>query len=261
VLLSLDKRSIREELNQSIGEAPTLKGFSVYSQNDEDGILEDIFNRINIPRPNFLEFGVGPEENNTNYLILKGSRGCWIDKGLTDLKNQLSNNTKLKIFDKFITVENIIFLVEEGCRFLSVAPTKDLDLISLDLDGNDYYFIEKIVRSGILPKVFCLEYNAIFRPPMDIKIRYNANHRWVGDDYFGCSLNAYCNLLSPNYTLVACNIAGANCFFVRNDLSANFTKYTTEELYQPPRFHLSPTQKGHQPSVKFVLDYITGNQQ
>ena len=258
VLLSLDKRSIREALKQSIGDAPTLKGFAVYSQNDEDGILEDIFNRLNIPRPSFLEFGVAPEENNTNYLILKGSKGCWIDKGLTGLKNQLSNNTRLSIFDEYITLENIVSLVEQGCQFLSIPP-KDLDLISLDLDGNDYYFIEKIVLSGVLPKVFCLEYNASFRPPMDIKIRYNENHRWVGDDYFGCSLDAYCNLLSPNYTLVSCNIAGANCFFVRNDLDANFTKYTTEELYQPARYHLSPTRKGHQPSFKYVLDYITDN--
>lgn len=259
VLLTQNIKDIHQELKQTISEAPTLKGYSVYSQNDDDGILEEIFNRINISQPNFFEFGVAPDENNTNYLILKGSKGCWVDKGLTSLKNQLHNNAKLRIFDQFVTVENITPLIEEGCRFLSIS-IKDIDLISLDLDGNDYYFIEKIVGSGVLPKVFCLEYNAVFRPPMDIKIKYNANHQWALDDYFGCSLTAYCNLLSPFYTLVACNIAGANCFFVRNDYSANFTKYTIEELYQPPRYHLSPFSKGHAPSVKFVLDRISDDQ-
>jgi len=244
------------EMNRlNIPDSPIINGFSIYSQNDEDGILEDIFTRIGILNPNFFEFGVAPEENNTNYFLLKGSKGCWVDKGLTDFKNKLSNNGKLKIFDIFVKMDNINSILSQGCQFLGIAHS-GIDLISLDLDGNDYYFIDKIISAGILPKVLCLEYNAVFRPPLAIKIKYSENHQWDHDDYFGCSLGAYQSLLSPYYALVSCNIAGSNCFFVRNELMDSFTRYPVSALYQPPRYYHSPFAKGHPPSSKFILDLV-----
>ena len=50
-----------------------LYGFKVYSQNDEDGILEEIFKRIGIENGTFCEIGVeNGLECNTLYLIHKG---------------------------------------------------------------------------------------------------------------------------------------------------------------------------------------------
>ncbi len=250
-----DIAAIRSEFKKLIPDSPIIHGHSVYSQNDEDGILEDIFKRLNIASPNFFEFGVAPQENNTNYLLLKGSKGCWIDKGLSDFKQLISKNNTLNVFDEFVKIENIVPILEQGCEFLHIT-TNGIDLISLDLDGNDYYFIEKIIRSGIFPKVFSLEYNAVFPPPLDIRIEYSENNIWQGDDYFGCSLTAYCQLLSSYYTLVACNIPGSNCFFVLNELNAPFTAYPVRDLYQPPRYYHSPFTKGHPPSSRFVLDRI-----
>ena len=239
-----------------IPNCPIVNGFSVYSQNDEDGILEDIFGRTGISNPNFFEFGVAPEENNTNYMLLKGSRGCWVDKGLANFKKTLPPNKRLKIFDTFVKMDNITSILTEGCQFLGVAPS-GIDFISLDLDGNDFYFINKIISAGILPKVFCLEYNAIFRPPISIKIEYNENHQWSKDDYFGCSLAAYQELLSPHYSLVSCNMAGSNCFYVKNELMDSFTKYSISALYQPPRYYHSPFSKGHPPTSKFIIDLVS----
>lgn len=253
---------IKNQLARQTPAAPINSGFSVYSQNDEDGILQNIFNRLGIDAPLFFEFGVAPEENNTNYLLLKGSKGCWVDKGLTRFKQQVQPNQKLLIVDDFITLENIVDIIQTGCRFLNI-PTTQIDLISLDLDGNDYYFIEKLLQQGIMPKVFCLEYNAVFRPPLDVKTKYSASHCWTGDDYFGCSLMAYYDLLLPHYKLVSCNIPGSNCFFVHHSFAAAFDdiNYTVEQLYQPPRYWHSPYTKGHAPSARFVLDYVNAPQQ
>ncbi len=53
-------------------------GFSTYSQNDEDGILQEIFRRIGTTNRKFIEFGCGDGlENNTTYLLLSGWRGVW----------------------------------------------------------------------------------------------------------------------------------------------------------------------------------------
>ena len=55
-------------------------GWKGYSQNDEDGILQEIFRRIGAPNRSFVEFGCGNGlENNTAYLLSQGWRGLWID--------------------------------------------------------------------------------------------------------------------------------------------------------------------------------------
>ena len=103
---------------------------------------------------------------------------------------------------------------------------KELDLISVDLDGNDFYIVEKILNSGFFPKVFILEYNAKFPPPVDFKINYNPKHEWRNDDYFGTSLQSWNNLLTKfGYKLLCCNSqTGANCFFVKKKNFLNFSK-------------------------------------
>jgi len=51
-------------------------GFKVYSQNDEDGIIQEIFKRIGTTNRTFVEFGVETGvETNTTKLLLEGWRG------------------------------------------------------------------------------------------------------------------------------------------------------------------------------------------
>jgi hypothetical protein len=97
---------------------------------------------------------------------------------------------------------------------LDNISTKELDVISLDLDGNDFYFARAILEKGILPKLFIIEYNAKFPPPIKWTIAYNAEHLWDGSDYFGASLALFSELFEQfSYTLLCCNAAtGANAF-------------------------------------------------
>ena len=102
--------------------------------------------------------------------------------------------------------------------------TNELDVLSLDLDGNDYYFVLALLKMGILPKLFILEYNAKFPPPVKWTIKYDANHSWDNTDYQGASLALFSELLSDfSYSLVCCNAgSGANAFFVRNEYRSHF---------------------------------------
>ena len=55
-------------------------GFKVWSQNDEDGIIQEIFNRIDTKNKYFVEIGVGDGlENNTLFLLVKGWKGLWVE--------------------------------------------------------------------------------------------------------------------------------------------------------------------------------------
>lgn len=87
-------------------------------------------------------------------------------------------------------------------------------------------------------------------------MKYDANHSWSGDDYFGASLQAYINLLNKNFTLLCCNLNGVNAFFIRNDLKSVFDIYPPTELYTQPRYFFSSYYKGHKSSSKFVSEMI-----
>ena len=57
-------------------------------------------------------------------------------------------------------------------------------------------------KDNIFPKVFIVEYNAKFFPPIEFIIDYDENHKWTGDDYFGASLTSLEKLfkkLKSNY--------------------------------------------------------------
>ena len=64
----------------------------------------------------------------------------------------------------------------------------EIDLLSIDIDGNDYYIWEAI--NVISPRVVCIEYNSKFVPPIKWAIEYNPEHIWDGSDYQGASLAA-----------------------------------------------------------------------
>ncbi len=66
-------------------------GQKIYSQNEEDGIIREIFNRIGTSNKMFVEFGIGDGlENNTLALLLSGWKGLWID-GSSSSVNKIIN--------------------------------------------------------------------------------------------------------------------------------------------------------------------------
>jgi hypothetical protein len=253
---------LKQEIARESPENPVLSGFKVYSQSDEDGIIQELLRRIpsdQIDRT-LIEIGCGNGlENNTHYLILRGFRGFWVDgseaniafltKGL-GLVNGVKG--RLKAVQRFIDLENVTETMAEACAFIgSWEPT----LLSVDIDGNDLFILQKAL-AGCAPKVLCIEYNAKFPPPLALTIKYDPNHQWNGDDYQGASLQMLCDSLLSAYTLVTCNISGANAFFVRNDLKTHFTLYPIGKLCQPLRSNFRFLAAGHPPSLKWLGDAL-----
>ncbi len=229
-------------------------GFKVYSQNDEDGILEEIFSRLKIEYGQFLEIGVeNGLECNSLYLLHKGWRGIWIDgnsrqKEVIETKfGSLISNKRLTLKIGFVTAENIAGVLEE-----LAVKAGDLDFMSIDIDGMDIYLLEALPD---LPKVICIEYNSKFPAHLSKKPVYNANNGWKGTDYMGSSLNALNEVASlKGYTLVASNFVGLNAFFVRSDLVEDlFTDAgNVKELYNPPRYWLC---QDHYASIGHAADF------
>jgi hypothetical protein len=218
-------------------------GYRVYSQADEDGILHEIFKRIGEGNRTFLELGVGNGlENNTLFLLIQGWSGIWLEgsekKAAAAKKNlaALIAARRLEIHQHFITAATI------DKKIAGVTANREIDLLSIDLDGNDYYILEAI--RCISPRVIVAEYNSKFPADVPWIIEYNESHRWDATDYFGASLKSLETLLAgKGYSLVGCNLMGTNAFFVRQDLAteARFcAPFTSENHYEPARYFLLP---------------------
>jgi hypothetical protein len=234
-------------------------GFKVYSQNDEDGIIQEIFNRLGISQGRFCEIGVESGlQCNSLFLIHKGWRGCWIEgdtrqaKPIQEKFASLIANGRLQVFNDFVTAENVNALLDK------CGPDQgELDFLSIDIDGNDIYLIEAMQSS---PKVICVEYNAKFPPPISKIPVYNPENKWAVSDYMGASLTAIDGIAqTKGYTLVGTNITGSNAFFVRNDLVGNrfCTNNRPENLYNPPRYWLTWDAfeyVGHRPDFGPYMD-------
>lgn len=239
-------------------------GYKVYSQNDEDGILSEIFKRIGVSKGTFLEIGVeNGLECNSLYLIHLGWRGVWLDgnsaqKPAIESKfASILKNKRLGFECCFVTPGNINSKLQNNLKSIGL-DADELDFLSIDIDGMDIYLLESLTHK---PKVICIEYNGKFPPPMYKKPVFSETYSWQGTDYMGSSLTALDeSARAQGYTLVATNITGSNAFFVRTDLVKDRfeASATPERLYNPARYYLTfdlyMNNPGHRPDFGAYTD-------
>ena len=249
--LARELKQLQNETRSVMPENPATRGFKVYSQADEDGILEEICRRLQLEGGSFIEIGCGDgRENNTHYLLLKGWSGVWVDGDsahIASIRSELPKVERLHVIEKVVTRDNVETITDAT----SVQSPRELDLLSVDVDGNDLA-ITSVAVSAWKPKIVVCEYNAKFPYPLMAEVTYDAGHQWKHDDYHGASLAAFVRALESRYRLVSCTLAGTNAFFVREDVASAFEPYTPEQLFQPARFHLTLLRSGHPPSLSFL---------
>ena len=113
----------------------------------------------------------------------------------------------------WITRENINQLI------LDAGFAGDVDFLSIDLDGNDYWVWEALTACS--PRVVVIEYNSAFGPDRAVTIPYDAefdrhDYRFC---YYGASLAALTKLSErKGYRLVTTEPCGVNAYFLRDDV-------------------------------------------
>ena len=217
------------------------KEFKVLSQNGDDGLIAFIFSQIGTTNKKFIEFGIGngSECNMANFIQSFGWNGLLIDgnqKGVEAARRLYAKEIQqgtVKIDLQFLTTENINQVFENN------GLTGDIDLLSVDIDGNDYWIWDKI--SVVNPRVVVIEYNPSFGISRSVTVPYAADFyrfdRHKSGWYHGLSLKAAEKLgKSKGYDLVGCNGDGVNAFFVRNDIPKNALKtISAEEAFYPSK--------------------------
>jgi hypothetical protein len=202
----------------------------VYSLNGEDGIIQAILSKVGVTNKFCVEFGVGRKGNTCNSRYLKERKGwqfLWMDA---------RNDAMEPVKNEFVTPENINSLFEK----YDVPAT--FDLLSIDIDGNDYWVWKALDRYS--PRVVVIEYKAAMGltesrvSPYDPRFPYDPKLVGAvqrdGSGNFGANLMALAELgESKGYTLIACDDNGTNAFFVMTDLLGNnFAAKEIGEIYR-----------------------------
>jgi hypothetical protein len=203
----------------------------------EDGVILKIFETIGISGfPFCVEFGEDDILGTTtrSYRIKFNSRSLYFNKEIS-LKKKIKNifsviklcymEKTLKYLNFFINFPVIIFASE--INIVNILKKKPLiDLLSIDIDSNDFFLVKKILKANISPKVFIVEYNPNFPNnkyyAVSAKISEKTNFQYKNSKIYGANLNAYKKLFKLyNYKLVY--ITGyLNLIFIDNSITNNF---------------------------------------
>ena len=180
----------------------------------------------------FLEIGFHYYSFNCLSLMNDNFKGVLIDAG------KLSNIFIMKfiglILKKKLSVRNI-FIDTDNIK--KIIYKKKFGLISIDIDGNDYWILKEILKNKNYPEMFILEYNPSFLDK-SITTVYEKNFDRNKSDrsslYHGASLHAFYKLLKQhNYYLVKV-IGGVNAFFVNSEFLNNskLKNYEPVDIYE-----------------------------
>lgn len=225
--------------------------YKAFSQSGEDGILHEIFRRLGVDdRGTFVEVGVGDGlENNTVHLLQSGWRGLWLEADVRRVASIRQSHAHwigsaaLSVAQATVSPVNALSLARTF-----VNSDVELDLLSVDIDGNDYWVWESLMP--LMPKVAVIEYNAHHGPYARWIMAYQEGWASFDTTYHGASLSALTDLGERHgYGLVGCSLSGANAFFVRKDLiDDQFLPVEPKDVWQPLRLSLV-MPRGHRPKV------------
>lgn len=221
--------------------------FKVYSQWGEDGIIDHLVTRVPVTSRSFVEFGVeNYTEANTLFLLKhRFWRGVVIDgshDNIATVKRTADYwRHDLRADASFITRDNINDIITRN------GLSGELGLLSIDIDGNDYWVWEAI--TCVNPCIVVAEYNSLFGPTAKLSTPYQDDFVRSRADptnmFYGASIAALDHLAQQKgFSLVAGNSAGNNAFFVRNDLLGSLKRLTPKEAYVQAAFREAHTAQG-----------------
>jgi hypothetical protein len=205
------------------------------SQNGEDGILLYLFTLAGHGSRRAVEIcaGDGIESNTANLVIHHDWDSLMLD-GDAELiargedffrRHKETNRIGPKLAKGWITADNVNDILAQ------YGYDTDIDLLSLDMDGVDYWILKAI---ELRPRVIVVEYNNRIPADRFVTVQYQADFAaaggaWAGDGYFGASLGAFDKLLSArDYRLVGANRYNTNAFFLREDVLPSRARRSVE---------------------------------
>jgi len=212
--------------------------FKIFSQFGDDGIIQFLIDKLEIDYEyqNFVEFGVEDySEANTKFLLLNNNwSGLILDSSNENIENIKKKNFfwkfELEAIKSFISKENINSIITN-----SNINRKKIGILSIDIDGNDYWVWKEI--NVIDPLIVIVEYNSTFGFEKKISIPYKqdferskAHHSNL---YWGASIEALKFLAKQKgYKFLTTNSAGNNAYFIKENIFDKIKLDLKKNTYQ-----------------------------
>lgn len=231
--------------------------FKIFSQFGCDGIIQYLIKNILIENETFIEFGVEDyQESNTRFLMMNNNWSGFVMDGSAENMQKLQNQPWFWRYD--LTCEACFITKENINEKLAETGLKNIGILSIDIDGNDFHILSALDLTLLSPAIIIAEYNAVFGKERLISVPYDAKfirtEKHYSNLYFGASLAALnYEANKKGYSLVCCNLAGNNAFFVRKDLLNDKVKETSVDK----AFKLSKFRESRNPDG--TLSYISGD--
>jgi hypothetical protein len=222
--------------------------FKVFSQFGDDGIIQYLIHALGPMPDRFIEFGVEDyTESNTRFLLLNDNwEGLVIDGSQAHVerirRQEYHWRHSLTAVQAFVDRTNVNALFREN------GFGGEIGLLSIDIDGNDYWVWEAI--DSVEPAFVVCEYNAVFGPSRAVTVPYDPafarTRAHPSNLYWGASLKALCLLAErKGLAFVGTNGAGNNAYFARKDRLGALRALSSEEGYVDSRFRESRDSSGH----------------
>ena len=192
--------------------------FSVFSQWGDDGIINWLVENLPIKSKLFVEIGTEDyRESNTRFLLMKRNWTGYLVEGNKTYTNDIKKQSihwkyDLNVVNKFLNKNNVNMIINE------LNLPGEIGLLSIDIDGNDYWIWEKI--DNIKPIIFVCEYNAVLGDIKKLTIPYKKNFLRTKFHYsnlaYGASINAFQKLSErKGYVFIGTNSNGVNAYFLK----------------------------------------------
>ena len=230
--------------------------FKIFSQFGDDGIIQFLIDKLEIgyDYQNFIEFGVEDySEANTKFLLLNNNWSGFIldssDKNIESIKKKnYFWKYDLEAKQSFVKKENINELI-----FNSSMKNKKIGILSIDIDGNDYWIWKEI--SVIDPMIVIIEYNSTFGQNHKISIPYDKNFdrskAHYSNLYWGASIEALKFLASKKgYKFLTTNSAGNNAYFIKENIFDKLEIHIKKNIFQS-KFRESRDKDGKKTFANF----------
>ena len=187
----------------------------VFSQNGEDGVLVEIFNRIGATNRYFVEFGIqnGTEGNAVMLADVFGWSGLFLEADPDDFAELSAKyvGSRVACRQARVTAATIDSL------FADAGVPAEPDLLSVDIDGNDLYVWDALTAAR--PRVVVIEYNSGIAPDRPRAQRHDPDRGWDGSGGFGANLAALDVVAGrKGYRLAHSDLSGVNAFYARDGL-------------------------------------------
>ncbi len=221
--------------------------YRVFSQFGDDGIIAYLTKHVPSNLTTFVEFGVQDySESNTRLLLQKHNwRGLVIDASEEHIAGIRAGNEfwrhDLRAICAFISADNINQLIQ------SAGIQGKIGLLSVDIDGNDYWVWKAI--ECVDPLIVVCEYNSAFGDLHPVTIPYDANfarsEAHYSYLYAGASLGALISLAKQKgYRFIGSNSAGNNAYFLHNSFQPDIKEQSLESGYVESRFREVRSEEG-----------------